>query len=60
MFKAAESYFFADRYRKADDAYGMLIKKYPSTQYLEPGGHAPLCHRPLLGAIRPGPSTIGR
>jgi outer membrane protein assembly factor BamD (BamD/ComL family) len=34
MFKAAESQFFADRYSKADDAYGMLTKKYPSTQYL--------------------------
>jgi outer membrane protein assembly factor BamD (BamD/ComL family) len=34
MFKAAESWFFADRYAKADDAYGMLTKKYPSTQYL--------------------------
>ncbi len=34
MFKAAESWFFSDRYSKADDAYGMLTKKYPSTQYL--------------------------
>jgi outer membrane protein assembly factor BamD (BamD/ComL family) len=34
MYKAAESLFFADRYAKADDAYGELTKKYPSTQYL--------------------------
>ena len=34
LFKAGESEFFADRYSKADDAYGLLIKKYPSTQYL--------------------------
>ncbi len=34
MFKAAECWFFADRYSKADDAYGELTKKYPSTQYL--------------------------
>jgi outer membrane protein assembly factor BamD (BamD/ComL family) len=34
MFKAAESYFFADRYSNADDGYGMLTKKYPSTQHL--------------------------
>jgi outer membrane protein assembly factor BamD (BamD/ComL family) len=34
MYKAAESWFFADRYSKADDAYGELTKKYPSTQYL--------------------------
>ncbi len=34
MFKAAESHFFADQYSKADDAYGLLTKKYPSTQYL--------------------------
>ena len=34
MFKAAECNFFADRYSKADDSYGLLTKKYPSTQYL--------------------------
>ncbi|MGD9722159.1 MAG: tetratricopeptide repeat protein [Pirellulales bacterium] len=34
LFKAAESQFFADRYSKADDTYGELTKKYPSTQYL--------------------------
>jgi outer membrane protein assembly factor BamD (BamD/ComL family) len=34
IFKAAESQFFADRYSKADDEYSLLIKKYPSTQYL--------------------------
>ncbi|MEX2111999.1 MAG: outer membrane protein assembly factor BamD [Pirellulales bacterium] len=34
MFKAAESWFFADRYAKADDAYGELTKEYASTQYL--------------------------
>jgi outer membrane protein assembly factor BamD (BamD/ComL family) len=34
MYKAAESWFFADRYSKADDAYGELTKKYASTQYL--------------------------
>ncbi len=34
LFKAAESRFFADHYAKADDAYGLLTKKYPSTQYL--------------------------
>lgn len=34
IFKAGESYFFADRYSKADDAYALLVKKYSSTQYL--------------------------
>ena len=34
LFKAGESEFFADRYRNADDEYGMLTKKFPSTQYL--------------------------
>ena len=34
IFKAAESQFFADRYSKADDDYALLIKKFPSTQYL--------------------------
>jgi outer membrane protein assembly factor BamD (BamD/ComL family) len=35
LFMAAESYFFADQYQKAEDAYGMLIKKYPSTTRLD-------------------------
>ncbi len=34
MFLQAESYFFADRYSKADDEYGELLKKYPNTRYL--------------------------
>ncbi len=34
IYKAAESYFFADRYSNADDEYALLIKKFPSTQYL--------------------------
>jgi outer membrane protein assembly factor BamD (BamD/ComL family) len=35
MFYAGESYFFDDRYSSADDEYGVLLKKYPSTQYLD-------------------------
>jgi outer membrane protein assembly factor BamD (BamD/ComL family) len=34
LFKAAESEFFADRYYKAEDEYALLVKKFPSTQYL--------------------------
>jgi outer membrane protein assembly factor BamD (BamD/ComL family) len=34
LFKTAESEFFADHYSKAEDEYGLLIKKYPSTQYI--------------------------
>ncbi len=34
LYKGAESYFFADLYPKADDEYALLIKKFPSTQYL--------------------------
>ena len=34
IFKAAESSFFADRYPRADDDYSLLVKKFPSTQYL--------------------------
>jgi tetratricopeptide (TPR) repeat protein len=34
LFKAGESEFFADRYSKAEDEYGLLVKKFPSTQYL--------------------------
>ena len=60
MFKAAESEFFADRYSKADDEYALLIKKFPSTQYLSQVVDSPLRDRPLLGAVRPGPSITGR
>ncbi len=35
MFKAAESYFFADIYAKADDGYGQLLKKFATSQYLD-------------------------
>jgi outer membrane protein assembly factor BamD (BamD/ComL family) len=35
MYKAAESYFFADLYAKADDGYGRLFKKYQQTPYKE-------------------------
>ncbi len=34
MFLQAESYFFADRYSKANDEFGELLKKYPNTRYL--------------------------
>lgn len=32
---AGESYFFADRYPKANDAYELLLKKYPNSKYLD-------------------------
>lgn len=35
LFMAAESYFFADRYTKADDDYTRLLKKYPGTTHLD-------------------------
>ena len=35
LYMAGESHFFADRYMKANDAYGLLIKKYPSTARLD-------------------------
>ena len=34
LFKAGESWFFADRYSKSDDEYALLTKKFPSTQFL--------------------------
>ncbi len=34
-FMMAECYFFADRYPKAEDAYGELIKKYDNTRHLD-------------------------
>jgi len=35
LFMAAESYFFADRYPKANEMYEQLLKKYPNSQYLD-------------------------
>jgi outer membrane protein assembly factor BamD (BamD/ComL family) len=35
MFRVGECYFFADRYPRANDAYGKLIKKYPNTRHLD-------------------------
>lgn len=35
MFMLAESYFFADRYIKARDAYDALVKEHPNTRYLD-------------------------
>ncbi len=35
MFMVGESYFFADRYPKAVEAYGKLIKKYPNSRHLD-------------------------
>lgn len=35
IFKAGESEFFADRYDYAEDEYGLLVKKFTSTQYLK-------------------------
>ena len=32
---AAESYFFSDQYSKANDYYGLLVKKYTNTGYLD-------------------------
>jgi len=34
IYKCAESEFFDDHYMKADDEYGLLVKKFNSTQYL--------------------------
>ena len=35
LFYAGKSYFFADRYHDANEAYEKLIKFYPSTKYLD-------------------------
>lgn len=35
LFLAGESYFFADRYPKANEAYELLLKKYPNTKHLD-------------------------
>lgn len=34
LYLLAESYFFADRYPAANDAYGTLLKKYENTRHL--------------------------
>jgi outer membrane protein assembly factor BamD (BamD/ComL family) len=35
MFLEAESYFFADRYGKAQDAYTLLLKQHENTRYMD-------------------------
>jgi outer membrane protein assembly factor BamD (BamD/ComL family) len=35
LFKCAESYFFSDQYSKSNDYYGILVKKYTNTGYLD-------------------------
>jgi TolA-binding protein len=35
MFMIGESYYFADNYVDAEDAYERLVKKYPSTKHLD-------------------------
>ena len=35
LFKCGESYFFSDQYAKANDYYGILVKKYTNTGYLD-------------------------
>ena len=35
LFKCGESYFFSDQYAKANDFYGILVKKYTNTGYLD-------------------------
>jgi outer membrane protein assembly factor BamD (BamD/ComL family) len=35
LFKFAECQFFADEYPEAEEAYALLIKKYPRTKYLD-------------------------
>jgi len=35
LFLLGESYFFADRYSKAHDTYGQLLKKFDNSRYLD-------------------------
>lgn len=35
LYMAGEANFFADRYQPSDDAYGLLLKKYPGTTRLD-------------------------
>ena len=35
LFMAAESYFFADHYPEATEAYDLLVKKYENTRYMD-------------------------
>ena len=34
-FHAGESYFFADQYPESVEAFGLLVKNYPSTRYMD-------------------------
>ena len=59
LFKCAESYFFADRYSKANDYYGILVKKYSNTDFLIRSwlGDSP---SPAIGSRATTRSTTGR
>lgn len=35
LFKAGESYFFANHFKKANDTFEMLIKEYPGTRHMD-------------------------
>lgn len=35
LFKAGESYFFADHYAKANECYELLVQRYPGSRYLD-------------------------
>ena len=35
LFKAGECYFFADHYAKANEAYELLVERYPGSRYLD-------------------------
>lgn len=35
LFRAGESYFFADQYARANQSFELLIQKYPGTRYLD-------------------------
>ena len=60
LFQLGESYFFAERYPKANNAYEKLIRKYPNSPHLDKVITRQFCHRPLLGAVPRLRSRLGR
>ena len=51
LYMQGEAWFFANEYAKANDAYGLLAKKYSEHPLHEHGRRPPICDRRVLGAV---------
>ena len=59
LFQLGESYFFAERYPKANNAYEELLRKYPNSPHLDKVDHAAVLPSPAIGSSTPTTTPIG-